>query len=57
MRFSVFGTLLDYSVNGGYVDIYSRVVSVVLVLWGVGPILRNGYGNKEQKICYIARGK
>ena len=45
MRFSVFGTLLDYSVNGGYVDIYSRVVSVVLVLWGVGPILRNGCGN------------
>ena len=23
---------------------YSRVVSVVLVLWGVGPILKNGYG-------------
>ena len=22
---------------------YSRVVSVVLVLWGVGPILWNGY--------------
>ena len=45
MGFSVFGTPLDDSVNGGYVDIYSRVVSVVLVLWGVGPILRNGYGN------------
>ena len=24
---------------------YSRVVSVVLVLWGVGSILRNGNGN------------
>ena len=23
---------------------YSRVVNVVLVLWGVGPILRKGYG-------------
>ena len=23
---------------------YSRVVSVVLVLWRVGAILRNGYG-------------
>ena len=23
---------------------YSRVVSVVLTLWGVGPILRNGCG-------------
>ena len=23
---------------------YARVVSMVLDLWGVGPILRNGYG-------------
>ena len=23
---------------------YSRVVNAVLVLWGVGPILRNGCG-------------
>ena len=23
---------------------YSRVVNVVLILWGVGPILRNGCG-------------
>ena len=45
MGFSVFGTPLDDSVNGGYADIYSRVVSVVLVLWEGGPILRNGYGN------------
>ena len=45
MGFSVFGTPLDDSVNGGYVDIYSRVVSVVLVLWGVGPILRHVFGN------------
>ena len=45
MGFSVFGTSLDDSVSGGYVDIYSRVVSVVLVLWGVCPVLRNGYGN------------
>ena len=22
----------------------SRVVSVLLVIWGVGPILKNGYG-------------
>ena len=42
-----FGTPLDYLVNGQYllISIYSRVVSVVLVLRGVGPILRNGYGN------------
>ena len=45
MGFSVFGTPLDDSVNGGYVDICSHVVSVVLVLWRVSPILRNGYGN------------
>ena len=41
----MFGESLDDWVIGGFVDIYSRVVSVVLVLWGVGPILRNGYGN------------
>ena len=26
---------------------YYRVVSVVLVVWGVGPILKNGYGILE----------
>ena len=57
MGFSVFGTPLDNSVNGGYADICSRAVSVVLVLRGVGPILRNGYGNLEQKVCYIVSGK
>ena len=36
---------LEDWVNGSYVDVLlKRVVSVVLVLWGVGPILRNGYG-------------
>ena len=43
--FSMCGGPLDDWVNGGYVDIYSRVVNVVLVLWEVGPILRNRYGN------------
>ena len=41
----MFGAPLDDWVNGGFVDIYSRVVSVVLVLWGVGPIVRNVFGN------------
>ena len=41
----MFGEPLDDWVNGGYVDIYSRGVSEILVLWGVGPVLRNGYGN------------
>ena len=36
---------------------YSCVVSVVLVPCGVGPILRNGYGNYGQKVCCIASGK
>ena len=45
MRFSVFGMPLDNWAGGGYVNIYSPVVSRILVLWGVGPILRNGYGN------------
>ena len=39
------GAPLGDRVNGGFVDIYSCVVSVVLVLWGVGPILRNVFGN------------
>ena len=41
----MFGAQLDDWVNGGFVDIYSRAASVVLVLWGVGPILRNVFGN------------
>ena len=37
---------LKIEVNGSCVDVsLKRVVSVVLVLWGVGPVLRNGYGN------------
>ena len=30
---------------------HSRVVNVVLVLWEVGPTLRNGYGVYLQKVC------
>ena len=29
---------------------YSRVVNVVLFLWVVGPILRNGYETEGQKM-------
>ena len=41
------GELLDDGVNGSYVvdDSLKHVLSVVLVLWAVGPVLRNGYGN------------
>ena len=36
---------------------YSRVVSLVLVPWGVGLILRNGYGIQGKEVCCIASGK
>ena len=37
------GASSDYWANGSYIMSYSRVVSVVLVLWEVGSILGNGY--------------
>ena len=47
----------DNLVNGSYDDVLiERVFSVFLVLWGVGRILRRGYGNQEQKMCCIAPG-
>ena len=41
----MFGAPVDDWVTGDFIDIYSRAVSVVLVLWGVGSVLRSGYGN------------
>ena len=39
------GSPLDDPANGSYVDILlKRVLSVVIVLWGVGTILRDGHG-------------
>ena len=32
---------------------YSRAVSMVLVLWGVGPILRNRYGIRNKKCAEV----
>ena len=34
--------------NGGSVNVFLRVVSMVLVPWGVGAILGNGYGIQRQ---------
>ena len=52
------GARLDDWVNGSYVDVLlKRVVSVVLVLRGVGPVLRNGYGDEGQNVCCIASGE
>ena len=49
--------IINDQVNGSYDDVLiERVFSVALVLWRVGPILRNGYGNQGQKMCYIAPG-
>ena len=37
---------LEDGVNGSYFDVLLKyMVRVVLVLWGVGSVLRNGYGN------------
>ena len=33
-------------VNGGSVDVFLRMVSMVLVPWGVGVILGNWYGSE-----------
>ena len=39
------GAPLDDWINGSCVDVLlKRVVTVVLVLWGDGPILRHVYG-------------
>ena len=49
---------LDDGVNGSYVNVLLKcVVMVALVLWGVGPVPRNWYGNYGQKVCCIASGK
>ena len=36
---------------------YSRVIGVLLILWGFVPILRNGCESKGEKVCCIASGK
>ena len=43
VRFSVFGAPLDSWANGGSVEVFVHMVSMVLVLWGVGVILKSRY--------------
>ena len=43
-------SLADWA-NGGSVDVFFTY-GMILVLWGVGPILRNGYGIYGQN--YVA---
>ena len=38
--------------NGGSVDVFLRMVSMVFVRWGVGALLGNGYGIQGQS--YVA---
>ena len=42
---------------GGSVDIFSGMVSVVLVLWGVDPILVYSSLDLRTKLCCTASGK
>ena len=52
------GAPFDDLVNGSYADVLlKRVLRVVLALWGVGSILRNGYRNQGQNVCSIGPGK
>ena len=54
----MYGAPLDGWLNGSYVDVLLKlVVNVVLILWRVGPILRNRYGGYVRKVCYIPSGK
>ena len=48
--------MMHYHVS--YVGVLlKRLLSMVLVLWGVGPILRNRYGNQGRKECCVAPGE
>ena len=53
--FSVCGVSLDGRVNGGSVDVFFTY-GMVLVLWGVGPILENGYGILGQNYVVLLQG-
>ena len=42
--------------NRGSVDVFSRMVSMVLVPWGVGAILGNGYRIQGQNYVTLLQG-
>ena len=42
--------------NRGSVDVFSRMVSMVLVPWGVGAILGNGYIIQGQNYVTLLQG-
>ena len=39
--------------NGGSVDIFLRMVSMVLVPWGVGAVIGNEHGIQEQNYVVL----
>ena len=49
------GVSLDGRANGGSVDVFFTY-GMVLVLWGVGPILENGYGILGQNYVALLQG-
>ena len=59
MWLSVCGVPFNDWVSGSsyFYALLKRVLNMVLVMWGVDPILRNGYGNQGQKVCCIAPGE
>ena len=57
VRFSVLEHLWMIGLMVVMLISYSRAVSVVLVLLGVGPVLRRRYGVEWQKVCCIVSVK
>ena len=51
----VFCTPYDWA-NGGSIDIFLRMVSMALVLWGVGTILGNGHRIQGQNYVALLLG-
>ena len=45
-----------YWANGGSVDVFLGMVNIVLVLWGVGAILGNGYEIQGQNYIALKAG-
>ena len=49
------GASLDYWANGGFADAFF-MHGMILVLWGVGVILGNGYRSREQNYIALLQG-
>ena len=47
---------LMIGLNGGSVDVVLRMVSMILVLWGDGTVLRNEYGIQGKNHAALLQG-